>query len=105
MPFACALSTAAATRDAARQACEDARAELGARPDLAVAFYSPHHLAAVRDLAHNLHQHLGAQATLGCVAETVIANGREVERGPALSVWLAKWARPVAMRAFHLVLE
>src|SRR5262245_57255352 len=91
MPFACALSTAAATADAVRQACDDARAELGAQPDLAVVFYSPHHLPAVRELAQSLNERLGAQAMLGCVAETVIANGREVERQAGLSVWLAKW--------------
>jgi small ligand-binding sensory domain FIST len=105
MPFACALSTATATRDAVRETCDAARADLGARPDLAVAFFSPHHLGSVRDLAAELHQHLGAGATIGCVAETVIANAREVEHGPALSVWLAKWTRPVTVRPFHLVLE
>ena len=105
MPFACALSTAADTADAVRQACDAAGAELGAAPDLAVAFYSPHHLAAVRELSAGLQQRLAPRAVLGCVAEAVIANSREVEHGPALSVWLAKWPGGVTMRPFHLVLE
>src|SRR5262249_5232994 len=28
-----------------------------------------------------------------------------VENGPALSLWLARWSRPVTARPFHLVLE
>src|SRR4051812_29935262 len=105
MPFACALSVAADTASAVRQACDEAGARLGGRPDLAVAFYSPHHLAAARDLSEAVRARLGPEAVLGCVAEAVIANDREVERGPALSLWLAKWGRPVVMRPFHLVLE
>ncbi len=30
---------------------------------------------------------------------------REVERNPAVSLWLARWAHPVAMQPFHLTLE
>src|SRR5204863_6597085 len=30
---------------------------------------------------------------------------REVERKPALTLWLASWARPVEQTVFHLTLE
>jgi len=105
MPFACESSVAAVTRDAVAAACDAAGARLGARPDLAVAFYSPHHLAAAREISNAVRQRLAPRAVLGCVAEAVIANDREIENGPALSLWLAKWNRPVTMRPFHLVLE
>lgn len=105
MPFACALSVAASTSDAVSQACGDAGQRLGVRADLAVVFYSPHHLAAARKLCEHVRDRLAPRCALGCVAQAVIANEREVENGPALGVWLAAWGRPVSMRPFHLVLE
>src|SRR5262249_40973112 len=32
-------------------------------------------------------------------------NDREVEHGPALSLWLGKWSRPVQAEPFHINLE
>jgi small ligand-binding sensory domain FIST len=105
MPFACALSIASDTATAGAEAIDRAGAELAARPDLAVLFFSPHHLPAVRDLAQTVQTRLSPGVTLGCVAEAVVGNAREVEDGPALCLWLAKWSRPVTLRPFHLVLE
>jgi small ligand-binding sensory domain FIST len=104
MPFACALSTAAVTAQAVAQACDHAAAALAGPPDLAVLFYSPHHLPAVHEIAETV-QRLNPAVAMGSVAETVIGNEREVENGPALSLWLAKWQKPVRMQPFHLVLE
>ena len=104
MPFASALSTADDPRRAAVEACERAGAELGGRPDLAVLFFSPHHIAAARELA-DVCSSLSPEVMMGCVAEGVICNGREIEEGPALSLWLAKWPRRVRQHTFHLVLE
>ena len=103
MPFAAALSTAATTRDALAEVCAAAR--LSDAPDLAVVFFSPHHAADASLIAHTLHEELKPRALLGCVAEAVIGNGREVENAPALSLWLAKWPRPVNVTPFHLTLE
>src|SRR5437764_896146 len=104
MPFAAALSTLPESERAAEEVCGHAGA-LGAAPDLAVVFFSPHHRGPARQLARSLHQRLGPRCLLGCVAESVIGNDREVEGGPALSLWLARWAGPVTMTPFHLVLE
>src|SRR5262249_54531502 len=90
MPFAAALSTAAATRRAAAEVCEQA-ALPGA--DLALAFFSPHHLHHLDELLQAVHARLAPRVLLGCVAEAVIGNDREVEGGPALSLWLGGWAR------------
>ncbi len=105
MPFAAALSTAATTARAVSEVCDQAGGQLGRRPDLAVLFFSPHHLAEARTLAAEVQQRLAPGATLGCVAEAVIGNDREVEDGPALSLWLGQWSRPVRIRPFHLLLE
>ncbi len=39
-------------------------------------------------------ERLAPRCLLGCVAESVIGNGREIEGGPALSLWLGRWERP-----------
>src|SRR5262249_44637998 len=42
---------------------------------------------------------------LGCVGEAIIGNDQEVERRPALSVWLGQWRQPIELEPFHLMLE
>jgi small ligand-binding sensory domain FIST len=105
MPFAAALSTAAEAAQALEDVCSQASVSLGGPPVLAVAFFSPHHLRAAADLAGSLRQRLAPRCLLGCVAESVIGNGREIEEGPALSLWLGRWTRPVEAESFHLTLE
>ena len=70
------------------------RGNLPDTPDLALAFFSPHHTAAAAILAGEIHRQLGPRCLLGCVGETVIGNEREVEGGPALSLWLGRWPGP-----------
>src|SRR5205807_9792034 len=55
--------------------------------------------------ARTLAERLAPRCLLGCVAESVIGGGREVEDAPALSLWLGRWERPVALEPFHAVLE
>jgi small ligand-binding sensory domain FIST len=105
MPFAAALSTAPQTVQALAEVVHRGRAELGGTPDLALAFFSGHHAGAADVLARTLQQELQPGCLLGCVAEAVIGNDQEVEQGPALSLWLGRWARPVTQAPFHLVLE
>jgi small ligand-binding sensory domain FIST len=105
MPFAATLST---TRDTARaldEVCAAAPAPLGGPPDLAVVFFTPHHAPAAQELAAGLGERLGARCLLGCVAEAVIGNDQEVEDGPGLALWLARWKRAVTAKPFHLTLE
>src|SRR4051794_2447123 len=103
MPFAAALSTAPEAAQALEEVCERARVE--GTPDLAVLFFSPHHLEAAAVLARGLRERLAPRRLLGCVGEAIVGTGREVERRPALSLWLARWSRPVTAEPFHLVLE
>src|SRR5262249_22134273 len=78
---------------------------LGGPPDLAVLFYSPHHRAAAETLAPAVQQRLKPRCLLGSPGESIVGNDREVEEGPALSLWLARWSKPVAQAPFHLVHE
>lgn len=115
MPFAAALSTAASTLPAVREVCDRLQADLSGPVDLAVVFFSPHHAAQAEALRAALHEHLRPRALLGCIAEAVAGNHwpagaaaaspREIEDGPALSVWVARWRREVALTPFHLTLE
>jgi small ligand-binding sensory domain FIST len=105
MPFAAALSLLPQTSQAVAEVCAGVAGPLGGPPDLALAFFSPHHLGSALDLAEALQQKLAPRCLLGCVGETVVGNGREVEQAPAVSLWAARWGRPVGVEPFHLVLE
>jgi small ligand-binding sensory domain FIST len=105
MPFAAAVSTAPATTAALDAVCRPALEQLGGPPDLAVLFFSPHHLAAAEPLAAGARDRLGARCLVGCVGESIVGNDREVEDESAVSLWLARWAGAVEASPFHLALE
>jgi small ligand-binding sensory domain FIST len=105
MPFAAALSTAFPGDQAAREVARSIRSSLGGKPELAVAFYSPHHAADVAELAHVLWEELGAKSLTGVLGESIVGGSREIEDRPALSVWAANWNGSVGIDAFHLDLE
>jgi small ligand-binding sensory domain FIST len=68
-------------------------------------FFSPHHADAAADLATSLQAKLGGACLLGSQGESIVGNEREVEDGPALSLWLARWSAAVEQAPFHLTLE
>jgi small ligand-binding sensory domain FIST len=70
-------------------------------PDLALVFYTPHHLDTVSEIGPRLMEGTGVKSLLGCSAESVIAGNREVERHPAMAVWLARLPG-VEIRPLHL---
>jgi small ligand-binding sensory domain FIST len=105
MPFAAALSTATDTHRAADEVAQAAGTVLGRDPELAVAFYSPHHAANAADLASTLAERTGAKALIGVLGESVVGGTREIEDRPAVSLWLATWGGSVAIDSFHLGLE
>ena len=105
MPFAAALSTAATIDRALEEVCAKTQSQLSDKPDLAAAFFSAHHAGAADRIARAVAERLGPRCLLGCVAEAVIGNGREVEDGPALSLWLGRFGGGVTPEPFHAVLE
>jgi small ligand-binding sensory domain FIST len=104
MPFAAALSTATPAARALEEVCARVARSVPS-PDLAVVFFSADAAPAADELAQGLRQRLAPRCVLGCVAEAVLGEDREVEGGPALSLWLARWPRPVTVEPFHLTLE
>ena len=90
LQFAAALSTDADPRAAVREACKEVRDRLGGKIDLAVAFYSHRYGPAVAELPQLLDDALHAGTMLSCNGDSIVGGLREVEEGPALSVWAAR---------------
>ena len=104
MPFASGLSTAS-TEAALLDVCSSVRKRLAEAPDLVVLFFSVHHLENAEEIVKTVQERLSPRCLLGCVGDSIVGDEKEIERGPALSLWAAKWSRPVEMTPFHLVLE
>lgn len=105
MPFAAGLSTRPSTQGAFQEILEQVLPSFSGPPDLALLFYSGDHLAGAAELAASLQDSLQPRCLIGCPGETIIGQDREVEDGPALSLWLGKWSRPVQLTPFRLELE
>ena len=71
-------------------------------PDLLVCFASPHFAGALDDMTHAIRNLLDPAVLLGITTSAVIGDAREVESGPALSVFAARIPNvrltPVALR-------
>ena len=103
--FAAALTTDAEPELALEKALESLKADMaGSRIDLACVFVSHHYGAALEDLGPRLAKALGARVLVGSSGETIIGGAREVEEGPALSVWAAHLPG-TEVRAFEATLE
>jgi small ligand-binding sensory domain FIST len=105
MPFAAALSTVEPTLQAVEEVCELVRARLSGDADLAVLFFSTHHVRAATVLARTVQERLSPRCLLGSVAEAVIGGNQEIEQSPAVSLWASRWDKPLTLTPFHLVLE
>jgi small ligand-binding sensory domain FIST len=77
---------------AAREACAAVRAGLGPgdRPTLLVMFASPGLCENAEALLAAVQAELAPSHLIGAMGETIVGGGREIEDGPALSVWAAR---------------
>jgi small ligand-binding sensory domain FIST len=88
MRCAAALSTSTDSDSALGEVVERLSVAFGGeRADLAMVFASIHHAEALGRVAAALTGRGLGRHVLGCTGETIIGDGREVEGGPALSVW------------------
>lgn len=73
----------------------------GDDPNLVVCFASPHFVGTMDDLTFALGNLLGPRVLMGATAVSIIGGAREVEEGPALSVFAASFpdarVAPVAL--------
>src|SRR5262249_24764373 len=65
-------------------------------------FFSPHHADAAAAIAKTVQDRLKPKSLIGCIGEAIVGTSNEIEKQPALSVWLADWGRQVAAEPFHL---
>ena len=95
------LSTLDDGAHAARAATEAALAGLGGdSPTLAVLFASSAHASSAAGVLRAVHEVAEPAGLIGCTSESVLAGTREVERMPAVAVWLA--AMPDPAPTFHM---
>jgi small ligand-binding sensory domain FIST len=83
-----ALSTLRDSGAALRQVVDRAAQGLGGEPaSLVLVFASMHHADALGELAALVQGRGLGERVLGCTGESIVGEDREVERGPALSLW------------------
>lgn len=88
--IACGLSAHVHPLKALEQAVDQCREGLhGAQTDLAIIFFTSHHLEAARAIAYALKRRLGPRVLLGVSARSVLCSEREVENSPAVSLFTA----------------
>jgi small ligand-binding sensory domain FIST len=99
-----ALVLSADPDEAGRRAVGQARASLGdLAPSFGVLFASAHFLGSAQALAAGVAEETGPLPLIGCVADGVVGGVREVESGPAVSLWLAAEVGPVETFAMQFV--
>jgi small ligand-binding sensory domain FIST len=90
--------------EAASRAVREARASLGGlSPSFGVLFASAHFFGSAQALAAAVAEETGHVPLIGCVAEAVAGGTREIESGPAVSLWLAADLGPVETFAMEFV--
>ena len=100
------ISTEHDPLEAGTAAARAAAAGLGDAPaDLAVVFASGTHLVAPEATLEGVHAVLAPATLVGCGAGGVLARGRELEEGTALTVWAAAFGEEGEATPFHATIE
>jgi small ligand-binding sensory domain FIST len=102
--FASACSTKAGLEDAVADVADQLSAAWSGAIDLAVVFISHEHAEGFDRLPALLRDRLGIGTLLGCCGESIVADGREIELGPALSIQIARLPG-VSILPMHLEFE
>ncbi len=90
MRFVESLSVEREADKAVEGVCRPAEAGLrGDTADLGFLFFSRHHVPRLSEIVRGVRTRTGVRTLLGCLGETVVGGGREVEREPALALFLA----------------
>jgi small ligand-binding sensory domain FIST len=87
MPFAAALSEHPEAPEAVGEVVGAVFERLERVPDLAVLFLGPTHVDRAEEIGAAVRSLVRPRVLLGCTASTVVGPRREVEDGPAPSLW------------------
>jgi small ligand-binding sensory domain FIST len=98
MPFAAALSEHPITAYAVGEVAGQVLETLGSHPDLALLFMTPPHGGALEDAAATVRATLGPSVLIGCVSESIVGPGREVEGDAAVSLWAGRFGPVLPVR-------
>lgn len=89
--FAAAISEHPDSAEAIGEVIGSVTEQLGGdRPDLAICFFSPSHVQMARKIGVAIQEALAPRALLGTSMVAVIAGDREIEGGPAISLFAAR---------------
>jgi small ligand-binding sensory domain FIST len=98
MRFASSLSTHPVTAHATGEVIGQVIEQVGRHPDLAVVYVTRPHAGALEDAADTIARLLEPSVLIGCAAESVVGNQREIENAPAVSLWAGMTGPIVAVR-------
>lgn len=101
MKFFSAVSENESPSDAVTEVVEAARAAMDGKIDVAFAFFTGEFNQNAAAMAENLWLELDAQAIIGCSAEGVIGDDREVERTAGLALLVGRLPG-VRLHPFHI---
>jgi small ligand-binding sensory domain FIST len=98
VPFAAALSEHPVPAFATGEACGQLLEALGTHPDLVLAFVTLAHAGALEDVVATVREVLHPSVVIGAASESIVATGREIEGGPAISLWAGRFGPVVPVR-------
>ena len=102
MLFKSAISAKEESDQAIQDICREVIPDLrGKTVDLAILFFSQHHREGIEELVPRIRKEIQPQVLLGCTGEGIIGGGQELERRPAICLWVAHLPG-VEIVPFHL---
>ena len=87
--FSNALITNANWSDEVVKSCQTIIEDIVVSPDIAVVFASPHFADEFQDIADAIQETLQPSNMIGCVGDSIVSGGREIEGDPAITIWAA----------------
>ena len=87
--FSNALITNANWSDEVGKSCQAIIEDIVVSPDIAIVFVSPHFADEFQDIADAIQETLQPRNMIGCVGDSIVSGGREIEGDPAITIWAA----------------
>ena len=87
--FSNALITNANWSDEVVKSCQAIIEDIVVSPDIAIVFVSPHFAEEFQDIADAIQETLQPRNMIGCVGDSIVSGGREIEGDPAITIWAA----------------
>ena len=102
--FSNALITKANWSEEIEKSCQAIIEDLVVSADIAIVFASPHFADEFQEIADAIQETLQPIKMIGCVGDSIVSGGREIEGDPAITIWAA--ALPdTKIETSHLLLE